>query len=242
MCGGVHSAVFFIMNLMNGVYSTTTIGGTPSFWRATLTVSWEMAVASCGYLGAVRVDRQLTCCFWSCNLIFTLVAVITFIQIHLILRRAQNGCDEVDDQQTCGSWMGSPMITCLLYLNTMLSFLRGASSFWLGYKLCVQLDHHIRIEHVPVPVTTRRVSTDGSSTSDSRGEVVVSAATTVMVGLDMDAPLRSANAFSVIVTDSRVVGSVQELTTVTTGSDAHMAYTSNDEDIEHFSLSVHCPV
>lgn len=131
-----------ISDLVRGQYSSENSGNVTSLWSAVSTLTIELSIPACGYYGALHGNRQLTCCFCSCNLFVAMVTVMQFIRIELRIGEIDGQCErEQDGQQrrTCEVWTSDGPEKYLTLFNLIVVICLGCLAFWFGNSLYQRL-------------------------------------------------------------------------------------------------------
>merc|ERR1719502_1663265 len=74
-------------------------GSTSSLWAAMSGLLIELSIPACGYYGAIHANRQLTCCFCSCNLFVTVLSVVTGIRLMMRSVELDGECERERNEQ-----------------------------------------------------------------------------------------------------------------------------------------------
>lgn len=151
----------FISDLMRGRYNSPNAGGASTLWTATSTLMIELSIPACGYYGALHSNRQLTCCFCSCNLFITIVTVMQFIRIELRIGEIDGQCDREQDPQsraTCEVWTSNGAEKGLAVFGLVAIICLGSLAFWFGNALYQRLAHDFATVPPPVPLIGEVIS------------------------------------------------------------------------------------
>jgi hypothetical protein len=131
----------FVSNLLQGAYAMNT-EGTSSLWTAISSLLIELSVPACGYWGALHRNRQLTCCFCSCNLFVTFVSIVAFIRLNIRIGELDGDCHREKNQsqrRTCEIWNRDGAEKYLMVTTMILLILTGCLAFWFGNSLYQRL-------------------------------------------------------------------------------------------------------
>jgi len=102
--GATFYVVQFVVNLMRGQYTQRDAA---SLWTAMSSLLIELSVPACGYYGARHNNRQLTCCFCSCNLFVTIVAIMSLVRLELRIGELNGNCEleqNAQQKRSCEIW------------------------------------------------------------------------------------------------------------------------------------------
>lgn len=142
----------FIIDLLAGVYSER---GTTELWSAMSSLFLELSVPACGYFGALHNNRQLMCCFCSCNLFISVITALSFVRLHIWASEMEGGCDSRSNtrkqQQTCELWVSNSLEKFVMMTSMVLVAVTGMVAFWFGNKLYRHLSQDFYIS-TPTPV------------------------------------------------------------------------------------------
>jgi len=132
----------FINGLMRGTYRETPSGSSAddatSLWTALSSLFIELSIPACGYYGALYSNRQLTCCFCSCNLFITIVSIMSFIHLNIHISEIDGQCQREQNPQqrrTCEVWTSHGHEKYLMLTSTVLIICIGCLAFWFGNTL-----------------------------------------------------------------------------------------------------------
>lgn len=131
----------FVVNLLRGAYSKNT-DGTNSLWTATSSLMIDLSIPACGYYGALHGNRQLTCCFCSCNLFITAVTLFAFVRLHMRVAQLGGECDKertVKQQETCEIWTSDGVDKYMMVTTTIATIFLGCLAFLFGNSLYQRL-------------------------------------------------------------------------------------------------------
>jgi len=176
---------FFNVKIMRGLYT--------SLSTEIFTLMIDLSIPACGYCGAAYHNRQLTCCFCSCNLMLAIGSLVYFIRLLIRLANIGGRCEMEDDpeqKKTCEMWTSDSGEKWLTLSSVVIFFGLGCLAFGFGYRLYHKLSHTSNtLTHAPVTVVGEVVSlntlvssitsqnsisrngTVASSIQDSRGSV-----------------------------------------------------------------------
>lgn len=153
----------FISDLMRGRYNAgaSSSGGASTLWTATSTLMIELSIPACGYYGALHSNRQLTCCFCSCNLFITIVTIMQLIRIELRIGEIDGQCERERDPQsraTCEVWTSNGVEKALAVCGLVWIICLGSLAFWFGNALYQRLAHDFAMVPPPVPLIGEVIS------------------------------------------------------------------------------------
>merc|ERR1719408_399529 len=98
----------------------------------------ELSVPACGYFGAMFANRQLMCCFCSCNLFISVVSIIAFIRLHVEISEANGECfnqQTAEQKKMCETWNSTGSEKYVKMISSILVICIGALAFWFGNAL-----------------------------------------------------------------------------------------------------------
>mmetsp|Transcript_52161 Transcript_52161/g.124295 ORF Transcript_52161/g.124295 Transcript_52161/m.124295 type:complete len:402 (-) Transcript_52161:131-1336(-) len=130
---------YFIANRLGGSRSSNDSG---DMWTAITTLFIHLSIPACGYYGAVHTNRQLTCCFCSCNLFFTILTVIAFIRSEIRVGELGGDCSKEHDQEKreqCELMVGNSAEKYIMLCRTIIVVCFGCLAFWFGNALYQRL-------------------------------------------------------------------------------------------------------
>eukprot|EP00928_Gymnodinium_smaydae_P029905 TRINITY_DN22389_c0_g3_i2.p1 TRINITY_DN22389_c0_g3~~TRINITY_DN22389_c0_g3_i2.p1 ORF type:complete len:426 (-),score=83.56 TRINITY_DN22389_c0_g3_i2:128-1405(-) len=158
----------FIANLLRGVYNSSGNRADPaSLWTATSSLLLELSIPACGYCGARYANRQLTCCFCSCNFFTVVTTVISFIRLNLRIEEIDQQCHrEVSEtvRRTCSIMVSEGVDKVLFIFSTVVVIIIGCFAFWWGNKLYSRLTMDFSAQPHPqmfMPLVGEVVSLNG---------------------------------------------------------------------------------
>lgn len=143
--GATFYTVRFIRNLLNGRFeeresASDAANGrdsTSALWTAMSGLLIELSIPACGYYGAIHANRQLTCCFCSCNLFVTVLSVSSFIR--LIRSVELNGqCESERNEQhrhDCQILSKYPSEKYVMISSMLVGAFLACVAFWFGGSL-----------------------------------------------------------------------------------------------------------
>lgn len=140
--GATFYITHFIGNLMRGAYSSPSSGDSSSLWTAISSLLIELSIPACGYYGALHSNRQLTCCFCSCNLFVTIVSIMSFIRLHIRIGELDGHCERERNshqRRTCEVWTSDGAEKYMMVCSTILVICLGCLAFWFGNSLYQRL-------------------------------------------------------------------------------------------------------
>ncbi|CAE8739215.1 unnamed protein product, partial [Polarella glacialis] len=127
----------FVINLMRGNYDVNYSGSSSenSIWAAFSSLLIELSIPMCGYCGALYHNRQLACCYCSCNLFVAIVSIMSFIRFNIRISEIHGQCvSEPDLQQRrqCEIWVSESVDKYVMLFSTMSTIFMGFFAFWTG--------------------------------------------------------------------------------------------------------------
>jgi hypothetical protein len=134
--------VHFITNLMSGVYDERT--SQRSLWTAMSSLLIELSIPLCGYYGALHGNRQLMCCFCSCNLFVTVVSVVSFIRLNVRMVELDGQCEReksASHRRSCEAWTAGTYEKYMMIGSLIIGTCLGTIAFWIGGSLYQRLAH-----------------------------------------------------------------------------------------------------
>lgn len=191
--GATFYTVHFIRNLMSGRFDdeSADTGSTRSLWTAMSGLLIELSVPACGYYGAIHANRQLTCCFCSCNLFVTVLSLVTFTRLIRAVHLDGDCDNESNPQQKndCEVLLWGHAEKYVMITSMVIGVCLGTAAFWFGSNLYKHLAHdlrantgstgppligeviHLESEPVPVPIspTPITVTTPVAYITDGQG-------------------------------------------------------------------------
>lgn len=179
------SLIHFIVNLLTGSYSDGgQVGSTNEVWSSLSGLLIELSIPASGYMGALYHNRQLTCCFCSCNLFLAVLSIASFTRLVIRLFEVNGNCDlESDDSQRalCEMWLDNGVDKYVFLVNLMCSSTLSCCAFWAGNMLFQKLspeppnfdDRPIVGEVVQLSTAIPNLMSVGSSGSTTPGGQVM---------------------------------------------------------------------
>lgn len=142
--GASFYVVTFITSLMRGAYGTDggSSGAANALWTAISSLLVELSIPLCGYFCALYHNRQLACCYCSCNLFVAIVSTVNFIRLNVSLAQMNGDCAAQSDPQRrrdCIIWAGNSFEKWFAIASSVLSTLLGVIAFWFGNVLYSKL-------------------------------------------------------------------------------------------------------
>eukprot|EP00435_Cladocopium_sp_Y103_P063058 s370_g24.t1 len=107
---------------------------TNRLWADMASLIIELSIPMAGYLGALYHNRQLTCCFCSCNLFLVFASSWTFMTLAFRQRELAGKCDleaEEQNRALCYMWVFIGDVIC----SVILSCCAAMASIRLFHKL-----------------------------------------------------------------------------------------------------------
>lgn len=165
----------FVSNLLRGSYAMNTEGSS-SLWTAISSLLIELSVPACGYYGALHGNRQLTCCFCSCNLFVTFVSVVAFIRLNIRIGELDGQCEQetnASTRKTCEVWTSDGADKYVMIVSMMTVICLGCLAFWFGNSLYQRLAQDFNISGPPLLPLVGEVITLSSFAIGSPGPEVL---------------------------------------------------------------------
>jgi len=141
--GATFYVVNFVVNLLRGQYTHLAAA---SLWTAMSTLLIELSVPACGYYGARHNNRQLACCFCSCNLFITIVTIMTLVKLELRIGEIDGNCQLEQNEQerrTCEVWTTAGLEKGVMVSSMLVTIILGCVAFWVGNTLYRRLAHDL---------------------------------------------------------------------------------------------------
>lgn len=200
----------FIVNLMRGSFtSEPNDRDVTALWAALSTLFIELSIPACGYSGALYNNRQLTCCFCSCNLFIVFISIMSFVRLHIRINEIDGQCEREENptqRRSCEVWTAGGMDKYIMLVSRILLVSIGCLAFWFGNSLYSRLaqDFSLFMPSAPTPVvgevialtpatssstpaTSSGNQTSTTSTPASAGNPLQSASPTVATGASREA-------------------------------------------------------
>jgi len=136
--GATFYILHFIVNLMRESYDDGQSQDATSLWAAMSSLLIELSIPACGYCGALYNNRQLTCCFCSCNLFIAIVSVMSFIRLNVRIGELDGQCElesNAQQRRSCEVWVGDGVEKYLMLTSTIVIVCIGCLAFWFGNNL-----------------------------------------------------------------------------------------------------------
>lgn len=176
---------YFISNLLRGAYPNTD----DSLWRGLSSLLIDVSIPVFGYHAALHGNRQLACCYFSCNLFVTILNIVAFVRIERRMEETNGNCENEAYSQLrryCENWVSNGLDRYITYIGTGIATSLGCLSFWFGYRLYQQLSLGVMAEplvgeviSLGSPTMPRSVEvvapTNTHASSDSRDTLVETA-------------------------------------------------------------------
>lgn len=159
-----------ISDLVRGQYSSENSGNVTSLWSAISTLTIELSIPACGYYGALHSNRQLTCCFCSCNLFVAMVTLMQFVRIELRIGEIDGQCERErngQERRTCEVWTSDGPQKYLTLFNLLIVICLGILAFWFGNSLYQKQaqDFHGGGGSAPAPLVGEVISLSSAGAS-----------------------------------------------------------------------------
>lgn len=194
--------VHFIGNLMSGVYDERNSKTAGSLWTAMSSLLIELSIPACGYYGALHGNRQLMCCFCSCNLFVTVVGIVSFIRLNVRIVELDGDCAKEENSQhrrTCEVWVDSNAEKYLMIASVISGTCLGTIAFWVGSSLYQRLANEVmRFGQVGPPLVGEIISLTPAASGTS-GNVTSIQRMIAEHSLQTNAGLASATATATVV-------------------------------------------
>jgi hypothetical protein len=154
--GATFYTVQFIRFLMSGRFDNERSSGKGSYtslWTAMSGLLIELSVPACGYYGALHANRQLACCFCSCNLFVTVLGIVTFIRLLRSVEVDGDCAQQTNPQQReeCELLRRDHVEKYVMITSVILGACLGCLAFWFGSSLYKNLSQDFRTTGPPVP-------------------------------------------------------------------------------------------
>lgn len=152
-CGASFYMSMFIFNLLTGNYDSERRSNVTTLWAALSTLFIELSIPACGYSGALYNNRQLTCCFCSCNLSIAVISIMSFIQFHIRIAEINGDCTKEmnpGQRSSCETWVAGGMDKYMMIVSRLFLINMTCLAFWFGNSLYNRLAHDFA-SFVPVP-------------------------------------------------------------------------------------------
>mmetsp|Transcript_29364 Transcript_29364/g.62474 ORF Transcript_29364/g.62474 Transcript_29364/m.62474 type:complete len:358 (+) Transcript_29364:76-1149(+) len=147
--------VRFIVNLLSDTsdeLATNSDQRTTSVMSLCSSLLIELSVPACGYFGALYSNRQLTCCFCSCNLFTAVVAILTCVRDNIRVSELDSQCERepnIQQRRRCEAWTSDGMAKYSLIVSSSLIFVIGCVTFWYGHVLYHRLSGDYWLAQTP---------------------------------------------------------------------------------------------
>lgn len=169
----------FNINLLRGNYNAQDGENGTSLWAAVSSLLIELSIPACGYCGAVYNNRQLTCCFCSCNLFIAIVSIMSFVRLNIRTGEIDGQCEREQNAQqrkTCEVWTSQGIEKYIMLGSTLLIVCLGCLAFWFGNNLYNRLAHDSALlMPPPAPLVGEVISLDSSGAEgETQGLVLTS--------------------------------------------------------------------
>jgi len=126
----------FNAHLMRGVHDNSSSNdATNTPWTSLSSLLIELSIPACGYCGAMYHNRQLTCCFCSCNIFVVVLTATHFARTQIRISEIDGNCERESDpnqRRQCEVWTSSSSEKWLLLISTVVVFCLGCLAFWFG--------------------------------------------------------------------------------------------------------------
>lgn len=131
----------FIGDLLRGAYSLQ-LEGIASLWAAFSALLIELSVPACGYYGARLANKQMVCCFCSCNLFVATMNVVSFVRLLVQTSDLDGNCEREtnpNSRETCEMWIRGGVEKYMKFVQHVGVILLGSLAFWFGNRLYQRL-------------------------------------------------------------------------------------------------------
>lgn len=121
-----------------------------SLWAAVSSLLIELSIPACGYFGALYNNRQMTCCFCSCNLFISILSAITMIRTNVHVSGIDGQCDREQNAQNrrmCEIWASDGLDKYVMIFHNVVVISMGCLAFWFGNKLYNRMAHDTSLSH-----------------------------------------------------------------------------------------------
>lgn len=135
------SLMHFIANLLMGQYSESA-DGSNGIWSSLSGLLIELSIPASGYMGALYHNRQLTCCFCSCNLFLAILPVASFTRLVVRLVELRGDCEAETDysqRSVCEMWEDNGAQKYVFLTNLICSAVLSCCACWAGNMLFQKL-------------------------------------------------------------------------------------------------------
>lgn len=140
----IYRVLIFIYNLLKGEYEGTGRDGAAVMWAAMTSLLMELSIPACGYCGAVYSNRQLMCCFCTCNLFNAVVTLAGLIRLQIYFSGSPEQCNVEQRQQDriiCQEWAANGEEKRFMLISGLIIACLGSLGFWFGNTLFNRLSH-----------------------------------------------------------------------------------------------------
>mmetsp|Transcript_42075 Transcript_42075/g.98075 ORF Transcript_42075/g.98075 Transcript_42075/m.98075 type:complete len:344 (-) Transcript_42075:22-1053(-) len=131
--------VHFILNLLRGNYDGPTDSNLNSgVWSQLSALLIELSIPMSGYLGALYHNKQLTCCYCSCNLFLAMISISSFLRFQIRILEVHGDCDDEPDssqRNLCLLWVENTLDKWVFLLNFLVTSALAFGAFWAGNLL-----------------------------------------------------------------------------------------------------------
>ncbi|CAE7261881.1 unnamed protein product [Symbiodinium natans] len=169
------SIVHFILNLLRGNYDSPEGGDSNSgVWSQLSALLIELSIPVSGYMGALYHNRQLTCCYCSCNLFLAVISVMSFARFQIRLLEVNGQCYlETDPSQRslCLLWQENSFDKWVFLFNILMTSGMACCAFFAGnllYHKLAQEGEFPDLSTAPVVGEVVQLSAAFTSTSPSQ--------------------------------------------------------------------------
>lgn len=157
----------------SSLYASDDANDPTSLWAAVSSLLIELSIPACGYFGAMYNNRQMTCCFCSCNLFIAILSAMTMIRTSVRISDVGGQCEReqnVQHRRTCEIWASDGVEKHVMIFHNIVVILMGFLAFWFGNHLYNKLAHDYSLTPAPVvgEVIATSVVRDMMDTSNGR--------------------------------------------------------------------------
>lgn len=141
----------FIVMLMTGQFDKPNQTSATALWTPVSALLIELSIPACGYTGALYSNRQMTCCFCSCNLFIGVVAFMSFLRRMIRFGEIKNCQQEKQGQERkiCEDWVSDGAEKYLVVGRAILVIGIGTLAFWFGSNLYSRLGQDFMLSMPP---------------------------------------------------------------------------------------------
>lgn len=137
----------------SSAYASSNSDDPTSLWAAVSSLLIELSIPACGYFGALYSNRQMTCCFCSCNLFIAILSAMTMIRTSIRISDIDGQCEREQNAQnrrTCEIWSSNGMDKYIMIFHSITVICMGCLAFWFGNILYNRLAQDFSFAPAPV--------------------------------------------------------------------------------------------